>query len=126
MELNGNTFFIYNKKYEHAKLAQWGTGGRDVGTYEQAINPDQLWLLEENSSKPGYYYIKNAKHEGYRLAKWGSGDGQTGVYNGQYHYDQLWRFQKEGDLIYYRIYNRKYSSANLKIAMQAKVGERRW
>ena len=83
------------------------------------------FYIEENSSKPGYYYIKNAKHEGYRLAKWGSGDGQTGVYNGQYHYDQLWRFQKEGDLIYYRIYNRKYSSANLKIAMQAKVGERR-
>ena len=45
MKLNGNTFFIYNKKYEHAKLAQWGTGGRDVGTYEQAIHADQLWLL---------------------------------------------------------------------------------
>ena len=45
MELNGNMFFIYNKKYKHAKLAQWGTGGRDVCAYEQAIHADQLWLL---------------------------------------------------------------------------------
>ena len=106
MELNGNTFLIYNKVYEHAKLAQWGTSGRDCGTYEQRINPDQLWILEESSSKPGYYYIKNAEYEGYRLAKWGKGDGQAGVYNGQYYDDQLWRFQPVGD--YYRIFNKEY------------------
>ena len=40
MELNGNTFFIYNKVYEYARLAQWGTGGRDVGTHEEGIHPD--------------------------------------------------------------------------------------
>ena len=45
MKLNGNTCFIFNKKYEHAKLAQWGTGGRDIGTYEQAIHADKVWLL---------------------------------------------------------------------------------
>ena len=111
MELNGNTFFIYNKKYEHAKLAQWGTSSRDVGTHEQAIYPNQLWLLNESESNPGYYYIKNAEHNGYRLAKWASGDQKTGVYNGQYYDDQLWRFQKEGE--YYRIYNKKYSSAKI-------------
>lgn len=110
MELNGNTFLIYNKVYEHAKLAQWGTGGRDVGTYEQHIYPDQLSILEESSTS-GYYYIKNAVHDGYRLAKWGDGDRKAGVYNGQYYEDQLWRFQQEGD--YYRIYNKKYSSAKI-------------
>ena len=111
MTLDGNTFFIYNKVYEHAKIAQWGTSGRDVGTYEQKVCPDQLWLIEESSKYPGYYYIKNAKHDGYRLAKWGSGDRKAGVYNGQYNEDQLWRFQQEGD--YYRIYNKKYSSAKI-------------
>ena len=45
MELDGNTFFIYNKVYEHAKLAQWGTGGRDVGTYEQRICPINFGVL---------------------------------------------------------------------------------
>ena len=110
MALNGNTFFIFNKKYEHAKIAQWGTGGREVGTFEQAVYPDQLWILEE-SSQAGYYYIKNAYHEGYRLAKWGKGDQEFGVYNGQYFEDQLWRFQKEGD--YYRIYNKRYPSSRI-------------
>ena len=117
MAFDGTTVFIYNKKYEHAKIAQWGTNGRDVGTYEQRIHPDQLWLLEQSPRHTGYYYIKNAKHDGYRLAKWGKGDGQTGVYNGQYHDDQLWRFQQEGD--YYRIYNKEYSSAKI-----AKWGKR--
>ena len=111
MELDRNTFLIYNKVYEHAKLAQWGTGGRDVGTYEQHINADQLWLLEQSSKYPGYYYINNVKHEGYRLAKWDNGDEDVGVYSGQYYEDQLWRFEREGD--YYRIYNKKYPSAKI-------------
>lgn len=109
--MGGNTFFIYNKEYYHAKLAQWGTGGRDVGTYEQWVNPDQLWYLEESSRYPGYYYIRNAEYVRYRLAKWGEGDSQVGVYNGQYHNDQLWRFQQEGS--YYRIYNKEYPSAKI-------------
>jgi hypothetical protein len=43
MELDGNTFLITNKQYDHANLAMWGTGGRDMGTYEQKIYPDQFW-----------------------------------------------------------------------------------
>ena len=110
--LDGNTFFFFNKKYEHAKLAQFGTGGgRDVGTYEQAVCTDQLWMLEESKSKPGWYYIKNVKHEGYRLAKWGLGDKEVGVFNGQFFSDQLWKFKQEGE--YYRVFNYKYSSAKI-------------
>lgn len=109
--LDGNTVFFYNKRYEHARIAQWGTGGRDVGTYDQGVHSDQLWRLEESSNHPGYYYIHNAHHEGYRLAKWGSGNNQVGVYNLGYYEDQLWRFQQEGD--YYRIYNKKYPSAKI-------------
>ena len=41
-----NFFFIMNKAYKHAKLAQWGTADRDIGTYEQ-------------KEHPGYYYICN-------------------------------------------------------------------
>lgn len=112
MQLDKNTVFIYNRKYSHAKLAQWTTdSGRKVCTYEQRINPDQLWCLEESTDYEGYYYVNNAAHQGYRLAKWGSGDEEVGAFNGQYFDDQLWKFQKEGD--YYRIYNKKYSNAKL-------------
>ena len=111
MELNGATVLIYKKKYEHAKIAQWGTSGRSVGTYEPRINPDQLWILEESRNHPGYYYIRNAKYDTFRLAKWGKGDGQTGVYDKAHNDDQLWRFKKEGD--YYRIYNYVYPSAKI-------------
>ena len=109
--LDKNTFFIYNKRYNHAKIAQWGKGHGDVGTYEQTLNPDQLWFLEQSSRYPGYYYIKNAEYTGYRLAKFGRGDGDTIVYDGQYYDDQLWRFQKRGN--YYYIYNKVYSNARL-------------
>lgn len=64
MELDGNTFFIYNKKYEHARFAMSGTGDRDLCTYEGRIYYDQLWLLEQSSKHPEYYYINNAKYEG--------------------------------------------------------------
>lgn len=117
--LDGNSFLITNKVYERANLAQWGRRGRDAGTHEQQVVPDQFWMLEEVSSAPGYYYIHNLQYQGYRLAKWGSGGRETGVYNGQYHRDQQWRFVKEGD--YYRIYNRRYSTAKL-----AKWGKSDW
>ena len=32
--MDGSTFFIVNKKYDYTHLAMWGTGGRDMGTYE--------------------------------------------------------------------------------------------
>ena len=111
VKLDRNTFFIFNKVYNRAKIAQWGTRGRDVGTYEQGTYADQLWYLEQSSRYPGYYYIRNAYRQGYRLAKWGRGDSAMGVYNGQYYDDQLWRFQREG--AYYRIYNKVYSSAKI-------------
>lgn len=111
LKLNGRTFVITNKEYHRANLAQWGTSGRSVGTYEQKLYPDQLWLLEEDNRYPGYYYINNVHHEGYRLAKWGRGDGAVGVYNGQYYRDQLWKFVRTGH--YYRIYNKKYPRAKI-------------
>ena len=111
MKLDGNTFFFYNKKYNHAKLAQWGTDDSDLGTYEQGTDAGQLWILEEDPSMHGYFYIKNAKYEGFRLTKYGEDDNELCVYQHQYHGDQLWRFQEEGD--YYRIYNKKYPLAKL-------------
>ena len=71
MPLDGNTFFIYNKQYEHAKLAQWGTKRRDVGTYEQRIYPDQLWYLKESTNYPGYLYIENCFSRGISFGKVG-------------------------------------------------------
>ena len=110
MALNGNTFFIFNKVYEQAKITQTGTNYRDIGTHEQTVNANQLWILEE-SSQCGYYYIKNAFYQGYRLAKYGKSDREFSVFGGQFFEDQLWKFQKEGD--YYRIYNKVYPTAKL-------------
>ena len=94
---DGAIFFIINKAYRHAKLAQWGTGGRDIGTYEQRVYPDQLWRLEAEPQHPGYYYICNVQNNGYRIAKWGKDDQAVGNYNVQYFDDQLWKFEKYGD-----------------------------
>lgn len=112
MNFDGNTFLIINKKYPHAKLAQWGTGGRDMGTYEQKVHPDQLWTLRASPQHPEYFYIYNAKHDNYRIAKWGSGDESVGTYNGQFYDDQLWKFVSNKDG-YYRIYNYKYKEAKM-------------
>ena len=110
-DLDGNTFFFFNKSYDHAKLAQWGTDNSNVGTYEQDTDAGQLWILEADASNSGYFYIKNAKYEGFRLTKYGEDDDQLCVYQDQYFDDQLWKFQKEEE--YYRIYNKKYPSAKL-------------
>lgn len=108
VQLNKNSFFIYNKFYERARLTQHNT---QLMTYENMVYPDQLWMLEESTRHRGYYYIKNVLHQGYRLAKYGWGSTQVTVYNGYYYDDQLWRFQREGD--YYRIYNKQYPTAKL-------------
>lgn len=108
---DGAIFFIINKAYKHAKLAQWGTGGRDIGTYEQRVYPDQLWRLEAEPEHPGYYYICNVQNDGYRIGKWGGDDQAVGNYNGQYFDDQLWKFEKYGD--FYRIFNYKYEDAKI-------------
>ena len=112
MELNGNTFIITNKKYNHANIAQWGTKSRDMGTYEQKVYLDQFWQLKEDSNNKGFYYIHNIKNEGYRIAKWGTGNKDCGIYNGQYFQDQMWKFVPQ-DGGYYRIYNYKYPKAKI-------------
>ena len=96
MELDGNTFVFVNKKYNHANLAMWGTGHREMGTYELKILMDQFWILKEDSNHPGYHYICNVKFEGYRLAKCGQGDKEVGSYGKEYAEDQLWRFVNVG------------------------------
>ena len=110
-DLDGAIFFIINKVYSHAKLAQWGTGGRDIGTYEQRVYSDQLWRLEAEPQHPGYYYICNVQNDGYRIAKWGRDNGAVGNYNGKYLDDQLWKFEVCGD--FYRIFNYKYKDAKI-------------
>ena len=91
-------FFIMNKAYKHAKLAQWGTADRDIGTHEQ-------------KEHPGYYSICNVKNNGYRIGKWGGDDQTVGNYSGQYFDEQLWKFEKYGD--FYRIFNYKYEDAKI-------------
>ena len=105
MPLDENSFFIYNKRYSKARLAQKVDR---VITHEGLVFPDQIWMLEESDRNPGYYYINNAYYEGYRLTDL---RGEIITYNGQYFEDQLWRLQKEGD--YYRIYNKFYSQSRL-------------
>lgn len=105
MPIDGNSFFIYNKHYSKAKLAQYNT---QLITFEPHLAADQIWIFEQ---KHGCYYIKNAYHDGYRLAKYGREDSKVTVYNGNYYNNQLWRLQKEGN--YYRIYNQVYSRARL-------------
>ena len=83
-----------NKKYDHANLAMWGTDGRDMGTYEKKIHPDQFWQLKANDNHPGYFYIYNVVHSGYRVAKWGKGNTSVGAFYGNYNDDQLWKFEK--------------------------------
>ena len=34
------SFLIYNRAYHKARLAQWGTNGYDVGTYEHGLSND--------------------------------------------------------------------------------------
>ena len=63
--LNGNTFLITNKQYYKAHFAQWGKKGRNMGTFECKIHPDQFWKLEEDERHPGYYYIHSIHKEGY-------------------------------------------------------------
>lgn len=106
-------YFIRNRKYPHARLAQWGYSSRSVGTYENWINKDQLWVIKESrySSYCGRT-ISNLEHTGYRLAKWSRGDRDTGVYNGQYYSDQTWLFYPSSNGYYY-ISNYKYKNCRL-------------
>ena len=100
MILNGNTFINSNKVYPRANLAQWGYGGRDMGTYELGLYADQLWSLESHPYHNDYFYIKNCIREGWRIAKWGSGNREVGAYGKEYYDDQMWKFVHVGDGFY--------------------------
>jgi hypothetical protein len=102
MELDGNTFLIVNKFYDHANLAMWdagdGSGSRNgkVGTHERKVDPSQFWQLKQSLDHPGYYYIYNVKvkYEGYRIAKFEEVNEKVGAYKGNDSKDQLWKFVK--------------------------------
>lgn len=110
--LDNNTFFIYNKKYSEARIASWGTDGREVGTFSHEVHPDQMWMIRPHPNHPGYYYIENVARARVRLAKWGAGDSEVGNYDGHFYDDQLWRFERLSDG-YYLIYNKKYSNSRI-------------
>jgi hypothetical protein len=95
MYIGNRTYFIESRAYPHARVAQWGTdNGNDCGTYEIEVYSNQLWLMKESPTKPGWYYIYNADEDqkDWRLAKWSAGNTDTGVYEGDYYDDQLWSF----------------------------------
>jgi len=92
-ELDNNQFLIYNKVYHKARLAQWGTGGDDAGTYEHALYPDQLWTLEPHPSRKGCYYMVNEVYSQHRIANW---KHNFKVYDGPHYNDQLFRFVPSG------------------------------
>ena len=48
---DGPIFFIINKAYKHAKLAQWGTGDRDIGTYKVCLLSSSKEFHEVKSKK---------------------------------------------------------------------------
>ena len=132
-ELDGNTFFITNKAYPNANLAQWGTdNGRNMGTYDGHPNFDQLWILREDPNIKGYYTINNFEHVGSRVAKWGAGDGDTGNFDEkppnpasfgnddvqqqkqQQQADELWKFDPYGsEENHYTITNYAYPKAKM-------------
>ena len=65
MPIDGNTYFITNRKYYYAKLTQWGTKSRDVGTLED-FYASQIWELKEDRYLKGWYYIVNGERPKYR------------------------------------------------------------
>lgn len=109
---DGQVYFITNKVHHHARIAQWGTNGRDMGTYEGKVYPDQMWVLKEDKVDKGWFLIENAYRTGYRIAKWGCADSQTGIYNGPHYPDQLWKFVPAGNGYYY-IYNKVHCEDRL-------------
>jgi len=111
----GKEVLIYNKKYPTARLAMFGTGRLDIGTYTGKIYDDQKWYLDSaHATKGGWdcYYIENKYRKRYRIA-----DSRRFlvVYNGAYYQDQTFSFQpqKVGGETYYTIQNCRYDNDRL-------------
>ena len=70
--------------------------------YSGRLKADQLWLLEEERSQPGFYYITNAVHQNYRITKkYASVICEVKSPKSEC---QLWKFVNVGTDIY-RIFN---------------------
>ena len=50
-------FYIVNAYYDGTRLAKWGWGDKETGTYDNQLFPDQLWSLTQTS--PGVFKICN-------------------------------------------------------------------
>ena len=108
LTLDNNQFLIYNKVYHNARLAQWGKGKRDVGTYGFTLYPDQLWTLEPHPTQEGCYYIVNEVHSQHRIA---NSKHKFIVYSGPHYDDQLFKFVPSGDNDgFYYIYSCFYTN----------------
>ena len=58
LDSDGNGYFyIVNAEYDQARVATWGRGGEQTGTYYKNIYNDQLWSFLETS--PGEFKICN-------------------------------------------------------------------
>lgn len=110
--LENNAFFIYNKEHTKSRIAMWGTKGREMGTFDDGVYADQLWMLVPERNEPGYFYIENVHRSRYRIAKWGSGDREVGAFGGHYYSDQLWKFEKQHDG-HYLIYNKNHPESRI-------------
>jgi len=122
--IHGNTFFIYNKKWRHAKLAQWGGSDTSICTWEGKPKPDQLWVFRRDEIKKDYFFIENAKYEDSRLFFYGHKPKYYSHYylyqdvrvtRGHHDDNQLWKLVpqrgRRGD--YFKIIN--YTDDSLKL-----------
>ena len=113
-QLDGSCFFITNKKHDRARVAQWGESGKNVGTSKESWTEKQLWLLEEDKDRPGWYCIKNVHYKDYVIQAEKSKFGQViKVTIGKVtHTDnQLWQMGQERT--YFHIINYKYENAKI-------------
>lgn len=101
-------YFIENKHFQRHRLAKWGSGERDFGTYSNSYHENQLWQLEPAGyGSSSNYYLTNVAYAGQRFGKWDSGKN-FGCGNWNYAYDQVWNIYGAGGDYYY-IKNKKYS-----------------
>jgi hypothetical protein len=97
LELDNKKFLIYNSVYRDAKIAMFGKGEHLVGTYDEEINPDQVWKLVPSGKKDFKYgdchYIVNTYYPEWRIADL---DHKFRVQKGPYKDYQLFYFNTPG------------------------------